>query len=421
MNGPSATAARSAIEALRAGVPNRSAIRLLGTNESVLSRDFLDRLRLCDTALRDDAQVEGIVIAGAFGAGKSHQLGYLAGLAQQENFVVSQVPISKETPLFDPGRLFVAAIHAAVVPGANDDVMTAVMTRLHPNSDPYETLELWTSGEVQKGRLSSLFAALLYLIPRRGINPDDLAKIARFFGGGKLSVTEAKRWLRGEGAAKLFDLKPTREADLATQRLRFAPRLFRAAGYCGWCILLDEVELIGRYSPLQRGRSYAEVLRWLGMDKEESVPGLVTVAAISDDFPAEMFGQRRDDEFIPPRLEARGSKQQAALARKGITLLERPERKLNPPDEAALRRSLDKISGLYRDAYGWTPPDIEVGERLGSKSMRQYVKSWITSWDMERLYRETPHIKVDNIAIDYTESTEIEEAPASGAEDDAEG
>ena len=75
--------ARSAIEALRAGVPNRAAIGLLETDESALRQNFLDRLRLCGAALRDEEQPEGIVIAGAFGAGKSHQLGYFSILAQQ--------------------------------------------------------------------------------------------------------------------------------------------------------------------------------------------------------------------------------------------------------------------------------------------------------------------------------------------------
>ncbi len=130
MNAPSPLAKRNAIEALRAGVPNRAAIRLLGSGEAALGQDFLGRLGLCNAALRNGEQVEGIILSGGFGAGKSHQLGYFAELAEQEKFVVSQVPISKETPLFDPARLFAAAIRAAVVPNANDDVMTAVMTRL---------------------------------------------------------------------------------------------------------------------------------------------------------------------------------------------------------------------------------------------------------------------------------------------------
>jgi len=421
VTGRSATdiSARSAIETLRAGVPNRAAIRLLETDEGAVRRNFSDRLRLCGAALRDEEQPEGIVIAGAFGAGKSHQLGYLGILAQQQNFIVSLVPISKETPLFDPARLFAAAVRAALVPGAIDDVMTAVMSRLHPNSDRYEALEYWTTAEVRAGRLSSLFSTLLHLIPRRTTDPDDHARMARFFAGGKLSLTLAKSWLREAGAAGLFDLKPVREADLALQRLRFAPRLFRAAGYSGWCVLLDEVELIARYSPLQRGRSYAELVRWLGSDKEEHIPGVVTVAALTDDFPDQMFHQRRDDERILPLLETRGLLRQAAMARSGMTWLEGRQSRLSAPDEATLRRSLDRIAALYRDAYDWTPPQIEIGERLAGKSMRQYVKSWITTWDIMRLYGEAPVINADTIAIDYTESSEIEGAIARGDEDDA--
>ncbi len=411
--------ARSAIEALRAGVPNWAAIRVLETDESALRQSFLDRLRLCGSALREEEQPEGIVIAGAFGAGKSHQLGCLGVLAQQENFVVSLVPISKETPLFDPARLFAAAIRAAVVPDANDDVMTAVMARLHPSSDCYEALEYWTMAEVQAGRLTSLFTTLLHLIPRRTTDPNDHARMARFFAGGKLSLTLAKSWLREAGAAKLFDLKPVREAELGLQRVRFAPRLFRAAGYSGWCVLLDEVELIARYSPLQRARSYAELARWLGSDKEERVPGVVTVAALTDDFPDQMFDQRQDDERIPPLLETRGLLHQAAMARSGIAWLERRQSRLRAPDEAALRRSLDKIAGLYREAYDWTPPQIEIGERLAGKPMRQYVKSWITTWDIMRLYGDTSVISAETMAIDYTENSEIEELVTRADENDA--
>jgi hypothetical protein len=411
--------ARSAIEALRAGVPNRAAIRLLEPDEGVLRRNFLERLRLCDHALPDDEQPEGIVIAGAFGAGKTHQRGYFAILAQQENFVASLIPISKETPLFDPARLFSAAIRAAVVPDANDDVMTAIMARLHPNSDRFEALEYWTAGEVQARRLSALFAALLHLMPRRTTDPDDHVRMARFFAGGKLSLTLAKSWLREAGAAGLFDLKPVREADLAVQRLRFAPRLFRAAGYSGWCILLDEAELIARYSPLQRGRAYCELARWLGSDREERIPGVVTVAAITDDFPDQMFRQRHDDERIPPLFETKGLLRQAAMARSGIAWLERRRSHLSAADEAGLRRSLEKIGALYHDAYDWTPPKIEVGERLAGKSVRQYVKSWIAIWDIMRLYGETPVISTETVATDYTEGSEIEDTALCGSEDDA--
>ncbi len=245
--------------------------------------------------------------------------------------------------------------------------------------------------------------------------------MARFFSGARLNVSVVKGWLRDAGAAKLFDLKPVKEAELALQRLRFAPRLFRAAGFAGWCVLLDEIELIGRYSPLQRGRSYAELVRWLGLDRQENIPGVITVSAITDDFADQMFAQRRDDELVPARLADRGLAQQAAMAKRGIAWLEQPLFKLTPPDETQLRRSLDKIGNLYRDAYDWVPPDIGIGQREATKSMRQYVKSWITTWDIERLYGETPQIETATIPSDYTENSDIEQAPATAEQDDSEG
>jgi hypothetical protein len=418
MNAPSTVAKRNAIEALRAGVPNRAAIRLLGSDEGALRQDFLGRLGQCDAALRNGEQVEGIILEGGFGAGKSHLLGYFAELAQQEKFVVSQVPISKETPLFDPARLYAAMVRAAVVPDANDDLMTAVISRLHPNSDPHDALESWTTGEVRGGRLSPLFAALLYLIPK--LQPDDHARIARFFGGARLNVTIAKGWLRAAGATKLFDLKPVREADLVLQRLRFAPRLLRAAGFYGWCVLLDEVELIGRYSPLQRGRSYAELARWLGLDRDAAIPGVVTVAAVTDDF-QDFLNGKRDGELIPPRLEDRGMQLQSAMAKRGIERLERRQPRLSQPTEATLRRSLDKIAGLYHELYDWVPPEIAIAQLTTSGSMRQHVKSWITTWDIERLYGQTPQIETGTIATDYSENSDIEKAPVEAGEDDADG
>lgn len=201
-------AARKAIEALRAGVPNREAIRQLGTGTVSLSQDFTARLALCATAANTNEQIDGLGIAGQFGAGKSHELGYLAELAQRENFIVSLVPISKETPLFDPGRLFAAAMRVAIVPGRNDDAMTAVIGALRPDTDLHDRLENWVDFEVGRERLSPLFAALLHVLPR--VDAEDQARIGRFFSGARLNVSVVKGWLRGAGAAKLFNVTPVR-------------------------------------------------------------------------------------------------------------------------------------------------------------------------------------------------------------------
>ena len=201
-------AARGAVEALRAGVPNRAAIRLLGEHNGALVNPFLDSLGRCAQGLEVGRQSEGTFVWGGFGSGKSHLLGYMRELALQRNFVVSVVPVSKETPMFDPARLYAAVVRAAEVQGANDDLMTVALSRLKPNTAPFERLEAWATQEAGAGSLSAIFPALLWLIPRLGL--DDHARIARFFGGGKLSATVVRSWLRQQGAAKLFDIKPTR-------------------------------------------------------------------------------------------------------------------------------------------------------------------------------------------------------------------
>ena len=413
--------ARGAIEALRAGVPNRAAIRLLGERDGALVNSFLESLGRCTQGLDQGRQVEGNLVWGGFGAGKSHLLGYMRELALERNFVVSLVPVSKETPMFDPTRLFAAAIRAAEVPGANDDVMTVALSRLKPETEPYDRLERWATDEARAGSLSTAFAALLWLIPRLAAEDyaRDRARVPRFFGGGRLNATVVKSWLREHGAAKLFDIKPTREAELTRQRLRFAPRLMSSVGLAGWCVLLDEAELIGRYSPLQRGRSYAELARWLGRDEMDGLPGITTVAAFTDDFVAAMFDDRRDEELIPQALEQKGLARQAALAKQCMGELRRMGgARLAPPDEPALSAAQSPIADLYYDAYQWRPTVLAIGERLAGKSMRQYIKSWITQWDIERLYGERPPIEIDTIPTGYTQSTELEQAAAADGDEE---
>lgn len=386
---------RVAVEALRAGVPNRAAIRLLGSSQQDLSDRFLERLRQTRERLNAGRPTQGEFIAGDFGSGKSHLLGYLAERALRENFIVSRVAISKETPLFDAERLYAAAIRNAVVPGANDDVMTAAINRLDPRSSAFAQLEEWASEQAKLSLFSPLFAALLHLMPRQVTQAEELAAIVRFFGGAKLGVAKVRQWLRGAGALKFFDVRPVKASELALQRLRFAPRLFSAAGYAGWCVLLDEIELIGRYTALQRGKSYAELCRWLGLADDVGTPGIVSLCAITEDFKSVVLHGRLDQEKIPRLLESKGLTRQARLAEMAMSAIEQRQDFLAAPDEDRLRRGLESVREIYAKSYGWTPPVGDIGERRSKKTMREYTKSWITDWDIQRLYGEKDEIATE--------------------------
>jgi hypothetical protein len=224
-----------------------------------------------------------------------------------------------------------------------------------------------------------------------------------------------RRALRSVGAAGLFSFTPVTARDLARQRFRFAARLLRAAGRAGWVILFDEVELIGRYSLLQRGRSYAELARWLGGGKTDPLP-LIGVFAMTDDFEAAVLTGKDDHTQIPMRLRAKQLAEWdeiAALAEIGMRHIEHEMLLLEPPDDAELDRAYATLKGLHGDAFGWNPPDVPGLERLGATRMRQYVRAWINEWDLVRL---DPGFRPESVAVDiasdYQEEPALEEGPS---------
>src|SRR5215211_2343349 len=101
-----ALSARRAIEALRAGVPNRDAVLALGCEQPAIEERFREQLQAARERAQAGVQTSGLLIAGDFGTGKSHLLEYLQHVALAERFVCSKVVISKETPLYDPAKFY---------------------------------------------------------------------------------------------------------------------------------------------------------------------------------------------------------------------------------------------------------------------------------------------------------------------------
>jgi hypothetical protein len=409
---------RVTIEALRAGVPpNGEATRRLGTDEHVVENAFLEALKRVRETGTGDGVVAGRLVAGEFGAGKSHLLGYLAEQALMHDFVVSKVTISKETPLFNPERVFAAAIRNAAVQEVNDDIMRVVIERLLDRTAELQKLEAAIS--LPESGFAPIFAALLHILPKNVVNAEDRAAIARFLSGARLGTPRVRTWLRGAGSIKLFDLGHVRAADLAQQRIVLAPLLFQAAGFSGWCLMFDELELIARYSTLQRGKSYAELARWLALDPKVAIRGTVAIGAMTSDFKDEVFGRRLDQERIPPLLEARDLNDAARLADVAMSIIERGMQELMRPDATRLSRSLEDTRWLYQQSYGWKPPTSSIGEQRAGKPIREYVKSWITGWDIERLYGTRDKIDVQPILNDYSENPDLEK-PSGPADDEDE-
>ena len=152
-----------AIEALRAGVPNRAAIRQMGieqTEHRARLRGGAGRLLgRCRAGARRTGS-PGIGVAGGFGTGKSHLLGYLAEVASQQRFVVSRIVVSKETPLSHTGHVLAAALRNAALPDRPDDPIAACVTALREQPEALDAMDA-AVGMPDAG-FAPIFAACLY-------------------------------------------------------------------------------------------------------------------------------------------------------------------------------------------------------------------------------------------------------------------
>ncbi|HEU4347061.1 MAG TPA: BREX system ATP-binding domain-containing protein [Actinoplanes sp.] len=404
---PAARAAqRRAIEALRAGVPSGDAVAALGSGQSAIEDRFL--------ALREAAAggtAGGLLLGGGFGAGKSHLLEHLARLALDAGFTVSKVVISKETPLYDPAKVFRTAADSAVRAGQARPALIEAAASVDVDGRAYAELLRWasSSGSALNERFPATLALFAQLRDRDAVFAD---AILRFWSGDPISVPELRRRLREIGEPRAT-LSPVTAAELGRQRLRFASRLLTAAGSSGWVILFDEVELIGRYSLQQRAKSYAELARWMRGEHGGAVP-LAAVFAMTDDFEAAVITGRNDRELIPAKLRAKDTPEATALAaaaQAGMRIIDRETHLLTPPDDIELKHAYSRVREMHGAAFDWQPPDVAGLERLGATRMRQYVRAWINEWDLVRLdpgYR--PETEMIDLATDYREDPDLERA-----------
>ena len=51
--------------------------------------------------------------------------------------------------------------------------------------------------------------------------------------------------------------------------------------------------------------------------------------------------------------------------------------------------------------------------------MREYIKAWVTAWDILRLYGERDEIETETLTSDYTENKDLERAPVEEPADEA--
>ena len=413
-------AARLAVEALRNGVPNREAVRALGCNQPQAEEHFSRMLDGVADVPSREAGSRGMLVSGDFGSGKSHLLAHLEHLALSRGFVCSRVAVSKETPLYDLGKVFTSAMENGRIPDRRGRFIEELALSMEPASEAYTAFSRWADGVAADGLLNMIFPASRVVHERSG----DLelnSEIESFWAGDRILISRLRNGLRQVDQLQYYKFRAPKPADLPVQRLRFAVELIKSAGYRGWVVFLDEIELIGSYSILQRGRSYAEIARWMGRAQGESYPGLVVVGAVTEDFASAIIspdGQKKDSDYIRPRLE-QSAKYSVISARAeiGMRLLERDCLTLEPPSDDTVKAAVETLRSLYNRAYDWQPPPYAAtaGGAGFQGRMRYKVRAAINEWDLSRLH---PGYRPDTEFEDFTTPYEEDGGPESATGDE---
>ncbi|MXZ50650.1 MAG: hypothetical protein F4073_01390 [Rhodobacteraceae bacterium] len=406
--------ARLAVEALRNGVPNREAVRKLGCNQPRVEGQFANMLDKVTDPLIPCENSQGMLVSGDFGTGKSHLLSYLEQLALSRGYVCSKVSISKETPLYDLGKVFLAAIENGRIPDKKGRFIEEIAHSLKPGSDQHTSFFHWTEKAAEEGLLSSIFPASVK-IHELCHDQELLSEIEAFWSGDRVLMKTVRDGLKLVNQYEYFKVQAPKVTELPLQRLRFTIELIKAAGYKGWVILLDEIELMGSYSLLQRGRSYSEIARWMGKVEGESFPGLLFVGAVTDDFALEVIspsGRKKDWDYIPNKV--RMNTRYFSLVPKlkiGMELLQKNCLSLESPSEKNIQDTVETLRNLYQLAFDWFPPaqEVQVGGAGEWGRMRYKVRSVINEWDLKRLFPDyNPEFVIDSYSTTYDEDTDLE-------------
>ncbi len=409
--------ARRAVEALRCGVPSEHVVEVLGSAQPAAEERFAALLNGAPSST-DGAGApvsRSLLVAGGFGAGKSHLLNHFEKLALAADFVCSRVTVSKETPFFHPDRLFRAAVRCARVPGRSGPLFEELCAGdfwRRPDSGRFMRL---VDGRARNGEIASMFPASLWVYesdPDAGLRAD----IEGWWSGEKMLVSRVRDPLRQNPDHRKVECRAPKAHEIARQRLRFAADFIRAR-YRGWVVLFDELELVAQYSLLQRARSYAALAGWFGADGAPFLEDVVVAGAITDDFAAA--------KIRPPggKVSADFDAAPAALRRKpryeplagdcaaGMRLIEQDALPLAAPDPAVVADIGTRLRRLYSEAYGWDAPEPRAleGPAEGSRRMRHYIRAPIAEWDILRLSPgRDPRLVVDEQRPDYEERLDLE-------------
>ena len=400
---------RRVVEGLRSGIPYQEmAQAIVFGRESQITQ--LNRL-MEQTEDARRPKFPAMVIRAHYGEGKTHLLQSFWGAAADRNWVVSYISLSKETPLDRLDQIYPKIIDSTFVPGGK---MAGIESIVDEGLKAPQILA--------EARAMEFSARVMAILDNLVAHNEGYPELIQDISGTFLSAAELKRIYRGN-FSRALKLERTVMREEAFEYLRLVDWLIHRAGYQGWLILFDEVELIGKFGRGARSRAYASIGRLLNL----SAPHLLTVWALASNFLTDVIYQRNDQAAAPGWLQSRPKEQHlAAFCQEGIGALVEAK-SLEPLSRDQVDQLIMQIYSFHRDAYSWQPPQeprdlIRLIRNLAPAQdtrLRTVVRLSLTILDIWFQYGVDPSLSIGQVEDEDLAEDQEKTGPAEGAHVDS--
>lgn len=381
------------IESLRSGVPFPSLAERLPIGRSRLLSLVRERL--------GDERPAPLIVRAHYGDGKTHFLQAIAGQAQDSQWVVSRVSISREAPLSNLDKLYSVVAQGTRVPGSRQVGIQPILEHLRGRTA--EVLAQLQQAHIPERLQLSVEA---YLQDELQYRDELLADLS----GDMMAVSRLRQILKELfGQSRRFDRYTLSRDPIWTFRL--LAQLIQLAGYQGWVLLIDELELIGKVGLGARAHAYANLIALTpgGGGPERTL----VVGALASNYYTDVIEEKQDTFRIIEWLTKRGRTEEAQSARAGLALLEAAEA-LPPLSSREMRVLFESIREAHGVAYQWAPPDLDRLEAYvrthvpgNDSKVRTCVRTAVQWLDLWFQYGRDPEVVVWQIGeTDLTEGTE---------------
>ena len=376
------------IEALRSGVSSRA----VGHYFSSARPEIMSHISRKLNKLVDSGDSSGMIISGKYGEGKTHLLNTVFSMAHENNMVVSQISLSKETPFDKLNLVYKKLLSNTYLPNRLQPGFRNVFQNMTPNSKEASDLSLFASKHLENDKL--------FFVLRSFLNVDDAED--KFLLMADLEGDYINNALLRQIYKRIFTQPakfnvPFNKTKHAMDYFTLISHLFKLMGYNGWVLLFDEAELLGRLGKKARLNAYKNMAPFLFPEKYSHLESTFSMFALTSSFMEDVIESKHDFDSIADTFVDKALREPAEKVLKQIA--EAPQ--LHPLTQDEIQAVFQKVQEFHGSAYDWKP-EISAQTLVKLTSSRGYllrtrIRAAVEQLDQMYQYGQTGDIQVKTL------------------------